>query len=280
MQAEVREALATALLRAREAAACLPLPSERMPGFTRADAFEVAAATVARRQAAGDAVRGWKIGFTNRSIWPRYGVHAPIWAPVWASTLEMLPACEAALSLAAFSQPRLEPEIVFGFGRAPAPGASRQELVASLDWVAHGFEVVHTHFDGWRFTAPDTVADFGLHGRLLVGPRRPVADLGADGSAAGADTFADRLAILSLTLGEGSRPVDQGRGSAVLDGPIQALEHWLDAMTRETPDWRVQPGDVVTTGTITDAAPLLPGQHWWTETDDPLLPGLRLETRG
>ena len=28
-----------------------------------------------------------------------------------------------------------------------------------------------------------------LHGRLLVGPRRPVADLGADGSAAGADAF-------------------------------------------------------------------------------------------
>lgn len=279
MQAQDAEALAAALLQAREAARCMPLPSEGSPGFSRADAFAVAQRTVARRLAGGEALRGWKIGFTNRSIWPRYGVHAPIWAPVWASTLELLPGREATLSLAPFCQPRLEPEIVFGFGRAPSAGASRRALVACLDWVAHGFEVVHTHFDGWRFTAPDTVADFGLHGRLLVGPRRPVADLGADGSAAGADALAERLSRLSLRLGEGGRGVDEGRGSAVLDGPIQALEHWLAAMAADTPGWRVQAGEVVTTGTITDAAPLQAGQHWWTETDDPLLPGLRLETR-
>ena len=31
----------------------------------------------------GDTPVGFKIGFTNRTIWPIYGVHAPIWAPVW-----------------------------------------------------------------------------------------------------------------------------------------------------------------------------------------------------
>ena len=71
-------------------------------------------------------------------------------------------------------QPRLEPEIVRFRARTPRAGMSLIELQGCLDWVAHGFEIVHTHFDGWRFTAPDTVADFALHGRLRVGPRVPV----------------------------------------------------------------------------------------------------------
>jgi 2-oxo-3-hexenedioate decarboxylase len=73
-------------------------------------------------------------------------------------------------------QPRLEPEIVFGFARAPEPGMDEAALVGCIDWVAHGLEIVHTHV-GWRFDGPAApVADFGLHGRLIVGPRRRLAD--------------------------------------------------------------------------------------------------------
>ena len=75
------------------------------------------------------------------------------------------------MSLAPFVQPRLEPEIMFGFARAPRAGMSEAELAGCIEWVAHGFEIVHTHFDGWRFRHADTVADFALHGRLFVGPR-------------------------------------------------------------------------------------------------------------
>jgi hypothetical protein len=31
--------------------------------------------------------------------------------------------------------------------------------------VAHGYEIVHTHFPGWKFSAAQAVADGGLHGR-------------------------------------------------------------------------------------------------------------------
>jgi 2-oxo-3-hexenedioate decarboxylase len=43
-------------------------------------------------------------------------------------------------------------------------------LLESIDWVAHGFEVVQSVFAGWQFSAPDAVAAFGLHGALLIGP--------------------------------------------------------------------------------------------------------------
>ena len=39
------------------------------------------------RIARGDVPAGFKIGFTNRTIWPRYNVFAPIWGQVWSSRL-------------------------------------------------------------------------------------------------------------------------------------------------------------------------------------------------
>lgn len=263
------EALAAELLAAGAGAELIGLPSVRPGGLTLAQAFEVADCIRRQRIERGDEPRGYKIGFTNRGIWPRYGVFAPIWAPVWASTLTLLEGSEADVSLAGLVQPRLEPEIVFGFASAPRAGMDEAALERCLAWVAHGFEIVHTHFAGWRFTAPDTVADFALHGRLLVGPRVPVARFGRLG---------DELAALTLRLERDGAEVERGRGANVLDGPLTALRLWIEAMAQHTPQWTVRPGDVVTTGTLTDAWPMAPGQRWRSEIDHAALHGLTLRT--
>jgi 2-oxo-3-hexenedioate decarboxylase len=261
------ESLAGEILAAQDAARLMPLPSVVHPGLTLADAFAVAETVRARRVARGEQPRGWKIGFTNRTIWPRYGVHAPIWGPVWAHTLHLLDGRDITLSLQGLVQPRVEPEIVFGFARAAQAGMDERELIACLDWVAHGFEIVHTHCEGWRFTAPDTVADAALHGRLFVGPRVPVA---------GWPTLGTDLATLEMVLSCDGREIDRGRGENVLGGPLSALRQWIDAMPEHTPGWRVQSGDVVTTGTITDAWPLAAGQRWHSQPGDTRLAGLAM----
>ena len=111
-------------------------------------AYAAALAVRDARMAAGDRPAGYKVGFTNRNIWPHYDVHAPIWGTVWQGGLTLAvpgAAGPSALSIDGLSEPRIEPEIVFGLRAAPPPDCSADELVASLDWVAHGFEVVHTH---------------------------------------------------------------------------------------------------------------------------------------
>jgi hypothetical protein len=40
--------------------------------------------------------------------------------------------------------------------------------------VAHGFEVVQSIFPRWQFSVPDTVAAFGVHGALVIGPPHPL----------------------------------------------------------------------------------------------------------
>jgi 2-oxo-3-hexenedioate decarboxylase len=263
-------ALADDLLAAHRDARCLPLPTGRAEGLSLVDAYAVADLIRSRRIVAGEVPRGYKIGFTNRAIWPRYGVHAPIWAPVWDSTLTLLQGTETTLSLAGLVQPRLEPEIVFGFAQAPRAGMALAELAACIDWVAHGFEIVHTHFDGWKFQAADTVADFALHGRLLVGPRVPAAQF---------SDLAAELADIRLQLSCGGAEVDAGRGSAVLDGPLQALKVWVDAMAAQVQQWPIRAGDVVTTGTLTDAWPLVAGQCWSSRLGDGRLAGLTLRVQ-
>ena len=261
--------LAQRLLTAYDAGSLMPLPSAESTSFSMVEAFATADALRQMRITRGEKPVGYKIGFTNRSIWERYGVHQPIWGPVWDSSAQLLDGASATVSLKGLSQPRLEPEVVFGFARAPRAGSSLAELQDCLAWLAHGFEIVHTHFEGWRFTAADTVADFALHGRLYVGPRVPVR---------GWTALAEDLAALRVQLLCDGRVVDSGQGAVVLDGPLNALRLWIDAMAQHTPGWPIRPGDFVTTGTITDAWPLTPGQSWSTTLSDARLTALELRT--
>ena len=244
-------------------------PSTERPSLDAA--YVTALAVRALRIARGEQPRGFKIGFTNRTIWPRYNVYAPIWGTVWDSTLQHAndgDENEIAVSLTHTCQPRLEPEIVFGMKTTPALNATLDELFDSIAWVAPGFEVVQSHLPDWKFGAADTVADSGLHARLVVGPRIPVSDLALDANALG-----DLLAQASVTLYRDRQAVEEGLGSNVLDSPLQALRHFLTALRAcpDAPD--LQPGDVVTTGTWTDAWPLQPGERWRAHFS---LPGFQL----
>lgn len=235
-------------------------------GLSLQDAYAHALEVRRLRIQRGEQPRGFKIGFTNRSIWPRYNVFAPIWGSVWNTTLsEADGERQVSLSLARACQPRIEPEIVFGMKATPPANATLEALCDAIDWVAPGFEVVQSHLPGWKFEAADTVADAGLHAHLLVGRRLPVNALAS--GAAGLDRL---LAQARVRLHKGPQAVDEGQGSLVLDSPLRALLHFTQTLRAcpGAPD--LQTGDVVTTGTWTDAWPVEPGEHWSAHFDAPL----------
>ncbi len=235
-------------------------------GIEVAQAYERALSVRQLRLRRGEQPRGYKIGFTNRTIWERYGVYAPIWGTVWNTTLSFCEG-EGELSLAGTCQPRIEPECVFGLKATPPARATLDQLLACVEWLAPGFEIVQSHMPDWKFTAADTVADSGLHARLLVGRRIPVDTLPRDAAAFDAQLAADRI-----TLYRGEQRIDEGVGSNVLDGPLHALAHFLAAL-RDCPGATdLQPGDVVTTGTWTDAWPVQRGEQWRADFGAPLAP--------
>ncbi|MBL6430988.1 MAG: hypothetical protein HPM95_06225 [Alphaproteobacteria bacterium] len=157
-QDATRGEIARSLLEvARRAGSCAPV-TDRDPGFDLAAAYGVSAEIRSHRIAVGEAPVGWKIGFTNRTIWDEYGVHAPIWGPVYDSTVEVVTDdTPAGCGVARLMEPRIEPEIVFRVARPLREGSSEAEL-ACIDGVALGFELVQSPYPDWRFRAPDTVA--------------------------------------------------------------------------------------------------------------------------
>ncbi len=111
------------------------------PALDVAGAYQRALEVRKLREARGEQPRGYKVGFTNRTIWPLYNVFAPIWGTVWDTTLSFCEG-EGTVSLARTCQPRLEPEIVFGMRATPARGATLDQLFDAIEWMAPGFEIV------------------------------------------------------------------------------------------------------------------------------------------
>ena len=231
-------------------------------GLSMVSAYRVAGRVRDARLGDGARVVGRKIGFTNRGIWDEYGVHAPIWGYVYDRTLHDM--AEPARA-ADFLEPRIEPEIVFGLAAPITPDMGLAEIATAIDWVAHGFEIVQSLYPGWRFAAPDTVAAFGLHGGLWVGPRRPLRP-----------GEAERLESFQIVLSRNGVEIDRGQGRNVLDGPLYALAHLAAALADDPDHAPLAPGEIVTTGTLTRAFPVEAGEVWTTALSGLDLPGARL----
>ena len=140
------EAIAERLMECQDRALLLPPITAGDPSFDVARAYDVLGAIVSRRQAQSWRPVGRKIGFTNRTIWARYGVDRPMWAPIWSHTLRFANADRASLSLAGLVQPRIEPEIVFKLKAAPSLTDEPLRLLDAVEWIAAGFEIVQSHF--------------------------------------------------------------------------------------------------------------------------------------
>jgi 2-oxo-3-hexenedioate decarboxylase len=233
------------------AAADAGRPIAPFAGLTSAAAYRVAGLVRDARRARGERIVGRKIGFTNRTIWDEYGVHAPIWGYVYDRTLHEL---GEPVRAADFVEPRIEPEIVFGLGKSVGPDMSPAEIAGAVAWVAHGFEIVQSLYPGWRFAAPDTVAAFGLHGGLWIGPRRPLRET-------------DRAALenFEIALYRNGELMDRGNARNVLDGPLHALRHLAEVLSGQPEHSPLGAGEIVTTGTLTRALPVRSGEIWTTE---------------
>jgi 2-keto-4-pentenoate hydratase len=240
-------------------------------GLTMTEAYALALELRSKRIARGERAVGYKIGFTNRNIWATYGVHAPVWGTVWERGLHR--AAHSIPSTLSLGKPmitlaaQIEPEVVFAFKQAPRASMNEAQLADCLEWAAFGFEIVHCHFANWKFTPPDTVIDFGLHAHLFVGEPVPL-----NGSLAAAKSLS-HIKVALLCDGEVK---DQGIGSNVLDGPFEALKHFVNEISSLDGAPALKAGDVVTTGTLTGAWPVQAGERWSVQIEGAPLKGFEL----
>lgn len=264
-------AIAAHILDAHDRGRSIDRLSDTYPGFSVTAAYQVSREIVALRVARGERPVGWKIGYTNRAVQQRYGVLQPIWGRMYDTTVNLIgpgapvPVCD----IGHIAEPRIEPEIVVRLARSPEPGMGPADLAGCIDAVGHGFEVVTSVYRDWRGDAADSIAAGSLHGRYYHRPLVPVTP---------GREWVKTLADVEVTLYRNGTEIERGRGVNALDGPLSALAHFVNGMAGITGE-RVKAGEIVTTGTLTEAFRVASGETWTTEIRGLAVEGMALSFR-
>ena len=178
-----------------------------------------------------------------------------------------MPSCEAHVNVGHLLQPRIEPEIQLHFAQTPPVTRDETAILACIDWIAHGFEIVQSPYLDWKFRAVDSIAAFALHGVLVIGRPVPVADV---------EDCAAKLRTFTVALLRDGVAQATGRGADVLDSPLLAYAHLAELLAGQSRFAPVRAGEIVSTGTLTTLQPVAAGETWSTTLDGIDLPGLSI----
>jgi 2-oxo-3-hexenedioate decarboxylase len=161
---------------------------------------------------------------------------------------------------------RIEPEVLVWLSSPVYPGAHLDEVRAAVGAISLGFELVDSHYPGWKATPPDLLADFGCHGGLVAGAQAPAAAVDLDA-----------LAAMEVRLVLEGQEQHHGQGADVLGGPLESIVR----VQRSACATRLPAGHVIATGSLTGRShPMEASQRWILEVvNGPELASTTLEVR-
>ena len=236
------------------------LPSAN--GFDLDAAYAMETEIVRLREAAGQSAVGRKVGFANKALWRILKLDTVVWAHMFHDTVHHAEQGVAELAVSHLRAPKIEPEIVMKL-RNPETGIGLE----GVEWIALGFEIVDCPYPDWKFQPVDFVAAWGLHAALIVGAPQAV-------TPASIETLSRQLADFKLALSRNNEMVDEGAGKNCLRSPALCLEELAKAATARGD--ALQPGEIISTGSLTSAQPIVAGEEWRAELNGLPLASLRV----
>jgi 2-oxo-3-hexenedioate decarboxylase len=245
----------------------------REGGLDLTTAYAVEAELTARRRAAGQRTVGLKVGYANKAVWRALKLDTLVWARMYDSTVSHATDGRASLSLASMTSAKIEPEIVFAVKSAlPAGLADATAVLAHVESIALGFEIIDCVYADWKFQPADFVAAYGLHAALVVGQPRRV-EAGASAALAG------ELAQFKLRLLKDGEVVAEGGGRNSLRSPALCVAELASAIANRPGEEPLEAGEIVSTGTLTEPQPIQPGETWSVAVEGIDLPPVALVSR-
>lgn len=244
------EDLAVELLQAWETRVPVDPLTERFPGLTVAQAYEIQLAGIRRRLEGGRRVVGKKIGLTSKAMQDLLGVHEPDYGHLLD---DMVVPNGQAVPMSRLLQPRCEGEIAFLLKRdLVGPGVTVAEVLAATEAVLPALEIVDSRVRDWRIQIQDTVADNASSALLVLGDKlTPVHGLD--------------LRLVGMVLEKNGQVAATGAGAAVLGHPAAAVA-WLANKLGEF-GVALKAGEVVLSGALTAALPIAAGDAFRVEFD-------------
>ena len=192
-----------------------------------------------RRVGRGDALVGWKLGYTTEVMRVQMGIAAPNFGPLLASM-------QVGRDLSATIHPRVEPEIALILDRDPGPDASAEDVLRCCRSAHLALEVVDSVWSGYRFDLEHNTADGSSAAGFALGDALPL------------DVEGRWEVSLARHLVEPAGREDRAPDAAGLATMRAAAEAtaWLATQLASRPAG-LAPGDIVLTGGITPAHEVL-----------------------
>jgi 2-oxo-hept-3-ene-1,7-dioate hydratase len=230
--------LATRLYRARQERSQIAHLAKEIPDLSVEDAYRIQRQWVGLEQAAGHAIRGYKVGLTTHALRQALQAAEPDFAPLlddmFFATGHEIPATN-------FIAPRIEVELAFVLERPLCgPGVTLEEALRATAYVTPALEIIDARIEQLdRETRQprklvDVICDFAAAAGVVVGSGRFRPD-------------ALDLRSVHATLRRNDVVEAAGSGAAVLGHPAESVA-WLANKVGGT---GLQPGNVLLAGSFT-----------------------------
>ena len=216
--------------------------TNREPGITIADAYQIQLRMIARRLDAGEIVVGKKIGVTSKIVMDMLGVNQPDFGHLLSG---MVFNEGEAVDTSKMIAPKAEAEVAFILARdLTGPGVTAADVLRATDCVMPCFEIVDSRIKDWKIKIEDTVADNASCGVFtLGGTRRSPRDLD--------------LALAGMVLEKNGEIISTSAGASVQGSPVNAVA-WL-ANTLGRLGISLKAGDVILSGSQSPLVPVKAG---------------------
>jgi 2-oxopent-4-enoate/cis-2-oxohex-4-enoate hydratase len=226
----------------RDARPVAPL-TEREPGITIADAYQIQLRMIEKRLAlGGERVIGKKIGVTSEAVMNMLDVRQPDFGHLTSS---MVFPDGAAIDISQLIAPKAEGEIAFVLKHALAgPGVTHADVLRATEAVLPCFEIVDSRIHDWKIRIQDTVADNASSGVFVLGDQA-------------VDPRELDLPLVGMTLEKNGEVAATGAGAAALGHPANAVA-WL-ANTMGRLGMTLEAGEVILSGSLAAMVPVVAG---------------------
>ncbi len=268
MSSNLAETVAQELFNAYQTGQMVAQPPSARAGFDLETAYAVEGSLMRSRHAEGHRSAGRKVGYANKAMWRVLKLETLVWAHMYTDTLQFSEGSETAIRIKNPRSLKIEPEIVFGL-KQPVTGGDAASALASVDWMALGFEIIDCPYPEWKFQPADFVASFGLHAALVVGQKVPV-------TSDRLPSLVEELAKFKVRMFKAGAMVEEGSGKNSLKSPALCLAELGSAVARRFPDEPLGAGEVISTGTLTAGHLTTASDRWTCEVEGLALPALTL----
>ena len=212
--------------------------TDREPGITIEDAYQIQLRMIQRRLDAGETIVGKKIGVTSKVVMQMLKVDQPDFGQM---TSGMVFSEGEAIRADSMIAPKAEAEVAFVLkSDLIGPGITAADVLRATDFVVPCFEIVDSRIKDWKIKIQDTVADNASCGVLTLG--------GVRKSPRQLD-----LALAGMVLEKNGDIVSTSAGAAVQGSPVNAVA-WL-ANTLGRLGIALKAGEIILSGS---QSPLIP----------------------